>query len=136
MSAVGTGKEVGGDGPGEAGGDGARHAANENGGQKGPRRREVVGARGFEPPTPCTPCRCATGLRHAPTLAVRMRTANDRTVVDGAAANKQKVGPSRDLGLEHAALGGTFAQLRGEADELASDLVEQHLAPTLLQAHL
>jgi hypothetical protein len=27
----------------------------------------VVGARGFEPPTPCTPCRCATRLRHAPT---------------------------------------------------------------------
>src|SRR5215475_12663883 len=30
-------------------------------------RREMVGARGFEPPTPCTPCRCATRLRHAPT---------------------------------------------------------------------
>src|SRR5210317_279710 len=27
----------------------------------------MVGARGFEPPTPCTPCRCATRLRHAPT---------------------------------------------------------------------
>ena len=26
----------------------------------------VVGAGGFEPPTPCTPCRCATGLRYAP----------------------------------------------------------------------
>ena len=31
----------------------------------------LVGARGFEPPTPCTPCRCATRLRYAPT-----RTAN------------------------------------------------------------
>src|SRR5258706_13562920 len=27
----------------------------------------LVGARGFEPPTPCTPCRCATRLRYAPT---------------------------------------------------------------------
>ncbi len=27
----------------------------------------MVGASGFEPPTPCTPCRCATGLRYAPT---------------------------------------------------------------------
>ena len=26
----------------------------------------VVGARGFEPPTPCSQSRCATGLRHAP----------------------------------------------------------------------
>ena len=26
----------------------------------------LVGARGFEPPTPCTPCKCATRLRHAP----------------------------------------------------------------------
>ena len=26
-----------------------------------------VGARGFEPPTPCTPCKCATRLRYAPT---------------------------------------------------------------------
>ena len=25
-----------------------------------------VGARGFEPPTPCSQSRCATGLRHAP----------------------------------------------------------------------
>ena len=28
----------------------------------------LVGARGFEPPTPCTPCKCATWLRHAPTI--------------------------------------------------------------------
>ena len=26
----------------------------------------LVGERGLEPPTPCTPCRCATGLRYAP----------------------------------------------------------------------
>src|SRR5215213_5136507 len=26
----------------------------------------MVGARGFEPPTLCTPCRCATRLRYAP----------------------------------------------------------------------
>ena len=28
---------------------------------------ELVGTRGFEPPTPCTPCKCATRLRHVPT---------------------------------------------------------------------
>ena len=27
----------------------------------------MVGATGFEPATPCTPCKCATRLRHAPT---------------------------------------------------------------------
>src|SRR5262245_40627674 len=27
---------------------------------------EVVGVRGFEPPTPCSQSRCATGLRHTP----------------------------------------------------------------------
>ena len=31
------------------------------------RSLEMVGARGFEPPTPCPPGRCATRLRHAPT---------------------------------------------------------------------
>ncbi len=28
---------------------------------------KMVGARGFEPPTPDTPCQCATRLRYAPT---------------------------------------------------------------------
>ena len=28
----------------------------------------MVGAAGFEPATFCTPCNCATGLRHAPTI--------------------------------------------------------------------
>ena len=31
-------------------------------------RRRMVGARGFEPPTPCAQGRCATRLRYAPTL--------------------------------------------------------------------
>ena len=31
-------------------------------------RGEVVGARGFEPPTPCAQGRCATRLRYTPTL--------------------------------------------------------------------
>ncbi len=33
------------------------------------RRRSLVGAGGFEPPTPCTPCKCATGLRYAPNMS-------------------------------------------------------------------
>ena len=28
---------------------------------------KLVGARGFEPPTPCSQSKCATRLRHAPT---------------------------------------------------------------------
>ena len=31
-----------------------------------PRGGFAVGARGFEPPTPCSQSRCATRLRHAP----------------------------------------------------------------------
>src|SRR5215831_12401587 len=30
----------------------------------------LVGARGFEPPTPCAQGRCATRLRHAPTVGL------------------------------------------------------------------
>ena len=36
------------------------------------RRKELVGATGFEPATPCTPCKCATRLRHAPTEAASL----------------------------------------------------------------
>jgi hypothetical protein len=32
-----------------------------------PRRTNLVGVRGFEPPAPCSQSRCATGLRHTPT---------------------------------------------------------------------
>jgi hypothetical protein len=33
----------------------------------------MVGAAGFEPATFCTPCNCATGLRHAPTFIIFQR---------------------------------------------------------------
>ncbi len=36
----------------------------------------MVGARGFEPPTPCTPCKCATRLRHAPTVVTSLTKTN------------------------------------------------------------
>ena len=29
----------------------------------------MVGVKGFEPSTPCTPCKCATRLRHTPNSA-------------------------------------------------------------------
>ena len=35
----------------------------------------MVGARGFEPPTPCAQGRCATRLRYAPTKTVRRESA-------------------------------------------------------------
>ena len=34
----------------------------------GSKERLSVDPRGFEPLTPCMPCRCATGLRHGPRL--------------------------------------------------------------------
>src|SRR5690348_6101932 len=37
--------------------------------------RKLVGARGFEPPTPCAQGRCATRLRYAPTVS------NDLTAI-------------------------------------------------------
>jgi hypothetical protein len=37
----------------------------------------MVGAKGFEPSTPCTPCRCATRLRYAPTELAIIPTVQD-----------------------------------------------------------
>ena len=37
-------------------------------------REEVVGARGFEPPTPWSRTRCATRLRYAPTEWWKLET--------------------------------------------------------------
>ena len=38
----------------------------------------VVGARGFEPPTPCAQGRCATRLRYAPRAVARARSQEER----------------------------------------------------------
>ena len=35
---------------------------------------QMVGAARFELATPCTPCRCAPGLRHAPTSHTKYHT--------------------------------------------------------------
>src|ERR1700741_121423 len=43
----------------------------------------LVGARGFEPPTTCTPCRYATRLRYAPTCCAR------KSILSGAQAVQQ-----------------------------------------------
>src|SRR5690606_15021443 len=44
----------------------------------------LVGVRGFEPPTTCTPCRCATRLRYTPEGAgiVHESPANEKTCVN------------------------------------------------------
>ncbi len=39
----------------------------------------MVGARGFEPPTPTTPLWCATRLRYAPTVDAEMPAAMPQT---------------------------------------------------------
>src|SRR5690242_5088636 len=38
-----------------------------NGSSRFARGKGMVGTGGFEPPTPCTPSKCATRLRHVPT---------------------------------------------------------------------
>ena len=40
---------------------------------------DMVGARGFEPPTSCSQSRRATGLRYAPTLRFRALTTGPET---------------------------------------------------------
>ncbi len=39
---------------------------------------ELVGARGFEPRTPCAQGRCATRLRYAPTFLTTSRPINEQ----------------------------------------------------------
>ena len=56
---------------------------------------EMVGARGFEPPTPDTPCQCATRLRYAP--IVRTPSQPSRLPFDG----DIKVGGSISNNLTH-----------------------------------
>jgi hypothetical protein len=53
----------------------------------------MVGARGFEPPTLCTPCRCATRLRYAP----RMRIISEGATAPACAA--QDFSSSRTLSI-------------------------------------
>ena len=44
---------------------------------------DLVGTAGFEPATPCTPCKCATRLRHAPSAKSIQRLS--QTATDGLA---------------------------------------------------
>src|SRR5215475_4290791 len=52
---------------GEPGGVDAAVVGDEEKGHQIRGGKKLVGARGFEPPTPGPPVLCATGLRHAPT---------------------------------------------------------------------
>src|SRR5262249_12683622 len=52
-------------------------------------REGLVGATGFEPATPCTPCRCATKLRYAPTEASNAVQKSGREHSRGARATQQ-----------------------------------------------
>jgi hypothetical protein len=40
--------------------------------------KELVGARGFEPPTPWSRTRCSTRLSHAPTRSIRLTSGTAR----------------------------------------------------------
>ena len=52
----------------------AKKGASCHSRQLAPCRIRMVGAAGFEPATPCSQSRCATGLRHAPTQQFAART--------------------------------------------------------------
>jgi hypothetical protein len=41
----------------------------------------MVGARGFEPPTTCTPCKYATRLRYAPRIEIITKTGRVGTLI-------------------------------------------------------
>ena len=43
--------------------------------------REMVGVRGFEPPTTATPLRCATRLRYTPKMTKALRSDQDVTEI-------------------------------------------------------
>jgi hypothetical protein len=43
----------------------------------------VVGARGFEPPTPASRTQCATGLRYAPTLSAEPQSERGLSYIKG-----------------------------------------------------
>src|ERR1700733_4530753 len=73
----------------------------------------LVGAAGFELATPCTPCKCATRLRHAPT-----ETANDSPI------------GLQDLECRL----GLAAQNLNQLFQLQTHLVDQLLA--LIEVHL
>ena len=66
-------------------------ACNSAGGsaRKNGRQRGMVGARGFEPPTPCSRSKCATRLRYAPTGAASIERRSQR----GAAGRGERACP-------------------------------------------
>ena len=54
------------------------------------RQGDVVGERGFEPPTPCSQSRCATRLRHSPVPGKLSVSGSPRNAVE--TLNRAKVG--------------------------------------------
>jgi hypothetical protein len=55
----------------------------------------VVGARGFEPPTPASRTQCATGLRYAPTKSTELQASGDCLTSEGRNASHERR-PPRD----------------------------------------
>src|SRR5690606_26081633 len=60
-----------------------------------PYKEKLVGARGFEPPTPCSRSRCATRLRYAPTVRGRYPL-KQRNARGNLANPSQKTARTRD----------------------------------------
>ena len=79
----------------------------------------LVGVRGFEPPTLYTPCRCATWLRYTPTESARLTGRKSNRMIWRAqllfirrcrlllyCSAKMQLGPGRSFGIIAAPLGG------------------------------
>src|SRR5260370_41928144 len=97
----------------------------------------MVGVRGFEPPTPCSQSRCATGLRHTPTshcaatLKTQYITRRESAMVHGHLLR------GRDLGeraaerriVEHGVVAEAARAARRRGDHALDDTLGEMLAP-------
>src|SRR5678815_3376225 len=98
---------------------------------------KVVGATGFEPATPCPPCRCATGLRYAPTKGRRIY-ATRSIQRKRPRANRNEIRPlparARPTGSRPDRL--PILELREQLLQIVLDLAEDQLALGVDEAHL
>jgi 2'-5' RNA ligase len=115
-------------------------------------RQYLVGARGFEPPTPCAQGRCATRLRYAPTIliiAIALRTtfaplvrlfpngvADPRTAA-GACGTAQSHSPPYNWSFMNPLVYAVVAYVRSPVGIFVEELRrELHPAHTHADAHL
>ena len=92
---------------------------------------DLVGARRFELPTPCTPCRCATRLRYAPTEPKLY--ARDPTIL-GAGARWSE--PYLEEQRARSTRGATHARLRAGRQQLHKEEAQWQRAASIVERFL